>query len=70
MRDQELLEQISKKLNAFLALIFTKDVASLTTADRVKLLMRFDLSNKDIADILGTTKGTIEVTKSRISKIK
>ncbi len=64
------LKEISKKMNAFLALLMLKDIESMTTADKVKLLLRFDLSNQDIADILSTTKRTIEVTKSRVVKNK
>lgn len=70
MKDQELLEQISKKLSALIALSFTKDVQKMTNADGVKMLGRFGLSNQDIADILGTTKPTVEVLKSRIKKNK
>lgn len=71
MKEQEtLLEQISKKLSVLIALALTKDASSLTTADNVKALVRFGLSNQEIADILGTTKGTIEVVKSRVAKFK
>ena len=70
MKDQELLEQISKKLSALIALTFSRDVEGLNTADGVKILGRFNLSNQDIADILGTTKPTVEVLKSRIKKNK
>lgn len=34
--------------------------------DLVKLLMTTDASDKDIADILDTTPGTISVTKQRL----
>ena len=70
MRDQELLEQISKKLSALLALSFARDAEKMTAADSVKLLMRFSLGNQNIADILGTTKPTVEVLKSRIKSKK
>lgn len=68
MKEQELLEQISKKLSALIALSFMKNVEKMTNVEGVKMLVRFGLSNQDIADILGTTKGTIEVIKSRIKK--
>lgn len=70
MKEQELLEQISKKLGALIALSFMRDIEKMTNADGVKLLVRFGLSNQDIADILGTTKGTVEVLKSRAIKTK
>lgn len=69
-KNQELLEQVSKKLSALIALSFMKDVEKMRNADGVKLLVRFGLSNQDIADILGTTKPTVEVLKSRIKKNK
>ena len=70
MKEQELLEQISKKLSALIALSFMKDVEKMTNADGVEILGRFGLSNQDIADILGTTKPTVEVIKSRIKAKK
>jgi len=70
MKDQELLEQISKKLSALLALSFVGDITKMTAADGVKLLMRFELSNQDIADILGTTRRSVEVMKSRALRHK
>ncbi len=70
MKDHELLEQISKKLSALLAISFAKHTEKMTSAEGVKMLVRFGLSNQDIANILGTTKGTIEVLKSRAIKPK
>lgn len=70
MKDLEILEEISRKLSAVIALSFSNDAGDLTTADRVKLLVRFGLSNQDIANIIGTTKGTVEVLKSRAAKAK
>ncbi len=68
MKEQEILENLSKKLSALLALNFVKEPEKMTSEQGVKLLMRFGLSNQEMADILGTTKGTVEVLKSRISK--
>ncbi|MEK7117224.1 MAG: hypothetical protein AAB861_00425 [Patescibacteria group bacterium] len=70
MKDQETFESLSKKLSALLALYFVKEPEKMTSEQGVKLLMRFGLSNQEMADILGTTKGTIEVLKSRVSKSK
>lgn len=69
-KDQELLELISKKLSALIALSFMRDIEKITNADGVRILGRFGLSNQDIADILGTTKPTVEVLKSRIKSKK
>jgi len=70
MKDQELPEQISKKLSALIALSFIEDVQKMTNEKGVGVLGRFGLRNQDIADILGTTKGTVEVLKSRVLKAK
>lgn len=70
MEDQKLLEQISKKLSVLIALSLVKNIEKMTSADGVRMLVRFGLSNQEIADVLGTTKGTVEVLKSRASKIK
>jgi len=68
MSDLQLLEQISNKLSALIALSLPSDVIKMSTADGERLLRRFDLNNQAIADILGTTKRTIEVMKSRDQK--
>lgn len=70
MNGSELLEQISKKLSALIAVAFTKDITTMTTANGEKLLRRFGLTNQEIADILGTTRRTIEVMKSRAKQEK
>lgn len=70
MKDIDLLEQISKKLNALLAVSFLKDTSAMTTASGERLLRRFGLSNQEIADVLGTTRRTIEVLKSRAKNKK
>ncbi len=61
-------EQISRKLSALIALTLAPEVEKKNSAEKVALLVRFGLPNQDIADILGTTKGTVEVLKSRASK--
>lgn len=74
MKNQELppelilLEQISKKLSVLIALSFKNDTQNLSNSERIIILGRFGLNNQDIADILGTTKGTVEVQKSRANK--
>lgn len=68
MNDRELAEQVSKKLSALIALALLPDVQKKNAAEKVALLMRFGIPNQDIADIVGTTKGTVEVLKSRAAK--
>lgn len=70
MKDQEKLDQISRKLSALISLLLVKDRQKLTTADNVKMFVRCGISNQEIADVLGTSRGTVEVLKSRALKIK
>jgi DNA-binding CsgD family transcriptional regulator len=62
--NDKLGEQISAKLSALIALSMTPDVGKKTLGEKVRLLTRFGISNQDVADILGTTKGSVEVLKS------
>ena len=41
------------------------EVQKKNTAEKALILTRFGITNQEIADMLGTTKGTIEVLKSR-----
>ena len=68
MTSDKVAEQISNKLSALIALAMLSDVHKKTSAEKVALLMRFGISNQEIADIVGTTKGTVEVLKSRAGK--
>lgn len=58
------LEQLSAKLSALIALTLIPDVETKTLGEKVRLLTRLGISNQDAADILGTTKGSVEVLKS------
>jgi len=69
-KNQELLEQISKKLSAIISLSLMEDIKNMTNERGVEILDRFDLSNQDMADILQTTRPTVEVLKSRIKSKK
>ena len=68
MSSDEAVEQISRKLSALLALAMVPDLPKKTSAEKVALLTRFGISNQEVADIVGTTKGTVEVLKSRAAK--
>ena len=70
MSVEELMERISSKLSAVIALSLLPKVQKKNTAEKVELLTRFGISNQEVADILGTTKGTVEVLKSRAGKKK
>ncbi len=68
MNDQEMLQQISSKLSALIAISLYNESKKMSVADGERLLRRFGLDNQSIANILGTTKRTIEVLKSRNQK--
>ncbi len=67
---EELARQISSKLSALIALALIPEPHKGNAAEKVTLLARFGLANQEIADIVGTTKGTVEVLKSRANKRK
>jgi DNA-binding NarL/FixJ family response regulator len=60
------LREISQKLNILIALGLSKEKKKLS--EKVKFLLDFGLTNQQIAEILGTSKGSIEVIKSRLKK--
>ena len=68
MNDAELVKDLSRKMSALIAVALLPDVNKKNTAEKVALLVRFGISNQDVADIIGTTRGTVEVLKSRASK--
>ena len=70
MSTEELMEQISSKLSALIALSLVPEAQKKNTAEKVALLARFGIPNQEVADILGTTKGTVEVLKSRAGRKK
>lgn len=70
MENKELLESISNRLGVLITLQFRSLVEQPSFADSVELLTRFRLSSGEMAEILGTTKGTVDVTKSRIKNKK
>lgn len=68
MSNELKLDEISKKLTLLAALQLIPDVKELSKTDKVSLLNKVGLSSEDIATILGTTKGTVDVLKSRMKK--
>lgn len=69
MKDTELLQQVSKKLSVLIALELQRDGNEGIQGNVVRLA-RFGLTTNEIAEILGTTPGTVAVSKSRIKKTK
>jgi len=67
MNNDELLRSISDKLSILISLQLGVDKRSMK--EKVAQLVKYGLSNGEIANILGTTKGTIEVVKSSIKKL-
>ena len=63
--DNEILRQISKKLSILVALQLENE-RGIEVKENVAKLTRFGLSTSEIAEILGTTSGTVAVAKSRI----
>jgi DNA-binding NarL/FixJ family response regulator len=61
----ELLLRISNKLSALIALSLPREGEGQTMAEKITLLSRCGLPNEEIASIVGTTKGTVQVLKSR-----
>ena len=68
MNDQ-VLEQISRKLSVLISLELHKD-GKQKVQEHVSRLSRFGLTANEIAEILGTTAGTVSVAKARIRKGK
>ena len=68
MNNEDLLKTISTKLNAILMALLSPEIENRNSAQKVELLAKLGIGNQDIADILGTTKGTVEVLKSRANK--
>lgn len=69
MENNDILQQISKKLSILIALQLRGD-GGVEVKDNVIKLSRFGLTTGEIAEILGTTPGTVAVAKSRIKNPK
>jgi transcriptional regulator len=63
-KTEQLLNDISSKLNAVLLVLLSSDFKTKTMGQKVGLLAQTGMSNQDIANILGTTRGSVEVLKS------
>jgi hypothetical protein len=66
----DILQQISKKLSILIALQLQGENEAVEVKANVKKLAKFGLADGEIAEILGTTPGTVSVAKVRIKKAK
>lgn len=67
---KDLLQEISHKLNVLIALCVEQSGRKILIKDSVKMLIRLGITDDDIAAILGTSKATVQVLKSRHNIIK
>ena len=70
MDTNKLLESISKKLGVLIALNLLSINNKATTIENVEMLDRFGLTPTEIAEILNTSVNTINVTRSRLKKVR
>ncbi len=68
MEDKNLLTSISKKLDVLIYLAFLNSSERRPMGETIAKLSGFGLTNDEIAQIVGTTKRTVEVMKSRKKK--
>jgi hypothetical protein len=64
------LSEVSQKLSILIALTIAGSEKTYSKSDLVQLLTQFSLPNGEIATILGTSKGSVEVLKSRLKSNK
>lgn len=69
-KDNHILQQISKKLSILIALQLQGEKEKVEVKENVAKLTPFGLTDSEIAEILGTTSGTVSVAKARIKKNK
>ncbi len=66
METEKLLADISNKLSVLISMSLERGNKQATNKDKIKFLNRFSLTNKQIAEIIGTSKNSIEVTLSKL----
>jgi len=64
------LENISKKLSVLISLLLLKEDSYKTVKDKIEYLKKFNLSNMEIAEMLNTSKNTVEVNLTNLKKKK
>ncbi len=70
MDTNKLLESISKKLGALIALNLVSMNSEVTTKESVEMLDRFGLTPTEIAEILNISTNSVNVTRNRIKNNK
>lgn len=70
MENKELLETIARRLGVLIAFQMRAQSESFSTTEGVELLSRFGMGNTEIAEILNTSAGTVNVIKGRLKKRK
>lgn len=70
MDSNDILQQISRKLSILISLQLQGENGKLEVKANVAKLEKFGLVDSEIAEILGTTPGTVAVAKVRIKKDK
>jgi transcriptional regulator len=68
INQSESFENLAKRLDVIISILIKEREDEMTITAGVSLLKSFGLSNSEIANILGTTKRTVEVTSSRLRK--
>lgn len=68
--NNDILREVSKKLSILIALQLQSEEGMVEVKENVAKLTRFGLTDGEIAEILGTTPGTVSVTRARIKKSK
>jgi len=69
-KDNGILQQISKKMSILISLQLQHGKEKVEVKENVEKLAPFGLTDNEIAEILGTTTGTVSVAKARIKKAK
>lgn len=64
--NEELILQELKRISKLLALSLVENRA--TQSEKIEMLEQYGFSNKEIADLLGTTGDTVRATLSKIRK--
>ncbi len=70
MDNTKVLESISKRLGVLIALQISQRSEDVSISEGVGLLTRFGLAPAEIAEILNTSTNTVNVTRTRLKKIK
>lgn len=68
MENNELMEKISRKMSVLISLFMEESTKKQNTTEKVSFLKRFGINSQEMAEIIGTTKNTVDVTVSNLKK--